>query len=140
MDVLGLNRMLTDIVRLKNKLASMTYNDEAYDDIEDELHELEDELNEEFGEYLEDVLMDIHDDLGSDSEILLPTAYLADKYVAAGEDETGDALFKIPQGSGTYIENDNDGVNQQLLLLPTPARFALYNNGRFEKVVWKAKK
>jgi hypothetical protein len=140
MDVLVLNRMLTDIVRLKNKLASMTYSDEAYDGVEDELHELEDEFNDEFGEYFEDVLIDVHDDLSSDSEVLLPTAYLADKYVAAGEDESGDALFKVPKGSGTYIENDNDAVSQQLLLLPTPARFALYNNGKFEKVIWKAKK
>ena len=139
MDVLGLNRMLTDIVRLKNKLASMSYNDEAYDDIEDELHDLEDELNGEFGEYLEDTLMDIHDDLGSDSEILLPTAYLAEEYISNGKDEVGDTLFSVPVGSGIHIETDKDGLQQQLLLLPTPARFAVYTNGRFEKVVWKGK-
>tara|TARA_B100000809_G_C15101634_1_gene517140 strand:- start:676 stop:1101 length:426 start_codon:yes stop_codon:yes gene_type:complete len=141
MDLVNLNKVLTDIVRLKNKLASMSYNDEAYDGVEDQLHELEDEFNEEFGEYLEDILIDLHDSLKSESDILLPTAYLAEKYVSAGEDESGDALFQIPKGSGVFVDSDNDGVvNQQLLLLPTPARFAIYNNGKFEGIVWKSKK
>lgn len=140
MDIVALNKVLTDIVRLKNKLASMDYSDESYDDIEDELHDLEDEFNEGFGEALEDVLIDLHEDLGSDSEVLLPTAYMAEQYVAAGEDANGNAMFKIPKGSGTYIENDNDQVSQQLLLIPTPARFAVYTNGKFEGVVWTAKK
>lgn len=136
MDNATLNKMLTDIVRLRNKLSSMTYNDESYDDIEDELHEIEDDFNEEYGETLEDVLIDIHDDLGSDSEILLPTSYLAESYVTSGEDEKGNPLFKVPGGSGTYIENDKDGENTQLLLLPTPARFALINNGRYQGILW----
>jgi hypothetical protein len=85
-------------------------------------------------------LIDLHDSLKSESEILLPTAYLAEKYVPAGEDESGDALFQIPKGSGVFVDSDNDGVNQQLLLLPTPARFAIYNNGKFEGIVWKSKK
>ena len=136
MDTASLNKTLTDIVRLKNKLASMSYSDEDYDKIEDDLHDLEDDFNDKFGETLEDVLIDIHDELGSDSEILLPTSYLAEKYDTSGKDEKGHPLFKVPKGSGTYIENDKDAENTQLLLLPTPARFALINNGRYKGILW----
>ncbi|MDB4835123.1 hypothetical protein OAH12_00900 [Cyclobacteriaceae bacterium] len=139
MDIANLNKILTDIVRLKNKLGAMSYSDETYDDIEDELHDLEDEFNGEFGEYMEDVLIDVHEELGSDSEILLPTAYLAEKYETSGEDENGHPLFKVPGGSGTYVENDNDADNQQLLLLPTPARFALINNRKYKGILWTCK-
>ncbi len=123
MDLVTLNKMLTDIVRFKNKLSAMDYSNEAYDAIEDELHEIEDEFNEEFGEYLEDVLIDIHEDLATDSEILLPTAYLADKYVPAGEDKDGDALFQIPSGSGVYIENDDDKVKPTIVIVTNPSSF-----------------
>ena len=77
MNVNALNKSIVAILEKKQQLNSIDYNDARYDDLEEELHDLEDDFNEEYGDYLEDVLEDVHGKLKSDADILLPTAYLA---------------------------------------------------------------
>ena len=50
--------VVNEIAEKRNELNGLTYNDSNYDDIEDDLHDLEDDFNEEFGTFLEDVLQD----------------------------------------------------------------------------------
>ena len=58
------------------------------------MHDLEDDLNEEFGDELESQLEDIYTKLESDNEVLLPSAYLANKYIP---------MFPYSRGVITYV-------------------------------------
>ena len=78
-----LNEDLAEIVDLRNELETLSYSDDSYDDVEDQLHELEDEFNEDFGSYLEKVLLEAHKEVSTTADILLPTAYLSKSYEVA---------------------------------------------------------
>ena len=47
-DDIKLNRQLSEIVDLRNELEKLSYSDDSYDGVEDQLHEVEDDFNEEF--------------------------------------------------------------------------------------------
>lgn len=132
-----LNKALEAIVEKRNELSGIGYNDESYDDVEEELHELEDDFNEEFGDYLEDVFMDIHDELCPDSDVLLPTAYISKKYEKDGAMDDGDALYKIGKDDGVFVEvDDYDGQDTRLLVIPSPMRIWLIVNGEPKEQLW----
>ena len=59
MDFKELDKSLSDILVLRTKLTKLSYSDEAYDEVEDELHDLEDELVDEYGDALEEIVGDI---------------------------------------------------------------------------------
>jgi hypothetical protein len=48
MDINKLNQDLVELVSRKNLLASIDYNDQAYDQVEEELHDFEDEFLETY--------------------------------------------------------------------------------------------
>ena len=137
MDVHKLNDALTEIASLKNKLNEMNYNNSSYDDVEEELHDMEDELMDEFGDALEDVLIDVHEEVCPDSEVLLPIAYLAHTYKCIGKDDSNNPLFDIDNGEGVIVDSDEyDKQLTRLVLVPGPTRLVL-NIGRNEqKEVW----
>jgi hypothetical protein len=62
MDTKELDKALLAIVEKKNLLSTLNYNDENYDLVEEELHELEDDFIDEYGEYLEDALGLVHEE------------------------------------------------------------------------------
>ena len=134
-----LNQALALIAQKRTELAALDYNDEEYDDIEDELHDLEDSFNEEYGDFLEDVLMDVHDDLCPDSDVLLPTAYLAKKYVSVVKQAGDDVLEEYELGSedGVYVDvDDYIDSNTRLLIVPNPARIVFMLNGLPKEILW----
>ncbi|MGB3780666.1 MAG: hypothetical protein WA960_20035, partial [Tunicatimonas sp.] len=61
MNVDALDKALSQLVEKKITLSHLTYNDDQYDLIEEELHNLEDDLVETYGDHLEDMLADVHD-------------------------------------------------------------------------------
>ena len=85
MDIKALVAALISSVEKKNQLSTIDYNDENYDHIEEELHRLEDDFGEKFGDYVEDALHYVHDEFCPDNEVLLPIAYLANKYIENGK-------------------------------------------------------
>ncbi|MCC5945485.1 MAG: hypothetical protein JJT94_11165, partial [Bernardetiaceae bacterium] len=56
-----LNRLVLEMVKLRNRIDGMDYNDPTYDKLEEELHDIEDEFVDEYGEILEDALEDIYE-------------------------------------------------------------------------------
>ena len=50
-----LDQQLTEIVIKRNQLSQMDYSDDSYDDLEEELHDLEDDFNEEYEEAIVDL-------------------------------------------------------------------------------------
>ncbi|AKD05202.1 hypothetical protein POKO110462_20530 [Pontibacter korlensis] len=131
MNAKALNESIVAILEKKQELRALDYNDARYDDIEEELHDLEDDFNEEYGDELEDVLEDVHGKIKSDADILLPTAYLASS-LDGKELEDGD------ETEGVWVESDSfPGVEMRLVLVANPPRVLLVLADQ-ERVLWTA--
>ena len=136
MDIVKLNTALTEIALLKNQLSKLNYNDNNYDDVEEELHDLEDDFTDEFGDYLEDVLTDVHDEACPDSDVLLPIAYLAHSYKELGKDDSNNFLFDVDNGEGVIVDSDEYDKLTRLVLVPGPTRLILNIGRSDQKELW----
>lgn len=135
-----LDQQLTEIVQKRNQLSKMNYSDESYDELEEQLHDAEDEFNEEYEEVFEPQLEKIYTKLKSDTDILLPTAYLANKYKEMLPDARGIVTYEVVGKEGVPIESDQfDKMDVRIVLVPNPARFVLIVNGKPMKDLWKSR-
>ncbi|ARS35628.1 hypothetical protein [Pontibacter actiniarum] len=131
MNAKALNESIVAILEKKQELSKLDYNDARYDDIEEELHDLEDDFNEEYGDELEDVLEDVHGKIKSDADILLPTAYMASTLDTK-------ALEDSEEAEGVWVESDSfPGVEMRLVLVANPPRILLILSDQ-ERVLWTA--
>ncbi len=132
MNIAELNTSLVSLIRKKEELSKLSYNDERYDDVEEELHDMEDEFNENYGEYLEEVLEEVHERLCPDSDVLLPTAYLPSNLAALESGKPG------PK-EGVWVDTDEfPNKEARLVLVPNPTRLILSVGTSIQKEVWKA--
>jgi hypothetical protein len=132
-----LNQALYDLVQKKVALSAMDYSDEAYDALEDEIHELEDAFMEAHGEILEDAMSDIHDQFCPKTEVLFPTAYIAKRYEETGEDFFGLPALDADLGEGVPIElKKAPSAEARLVLVPNPTRIQLHVAGA-KRVLWQ---
>ena len=140
MDIKALDKDLNQLVEKKNELVGLKYNDPRYDQLEEELHDLEDDFTSEYGEYLEDALHAVHDDIAPDNDVLLPIAYLADKYVKVGERPDGSPVWETDMKQGVLVDvDDYPGKPARLVLIPNPTRLVLMVSGVGKEEVWRAK-
>ncbi|MDN3671127.1 hypothetical protein QWY93_18010 [Echinicola jeungdonensis] len=140
MDLNKLDTDLTAIVEKRIELSKKTYADPEYDDIEEEVHDLEDDFNEEFGDQLEGELEKIYDKLDSDTDILLPSAYLANKYTPMQPDAHGIISYEVKGKEGVPIESEQfDGQDVRIVLIPNPTRFVMQINGVSLKDLWRSR-
>jgi len=123
------------ILEQRLKLSKLSYSDESYDDVEELLHDLEDDFNEKYGDQLEEILEKVHLKHCPESDVLLPTAYLAKKFV-----ETEDGEVEISKKEGVEVEWIVDPVAAaRLVLLPSPPRVLLMTPKGLE-IVWEETK
>jgi hypothetical protein len=135
-----LDQLLTEIVQQRNQLSQLEYSDENYDDLEEQLHDLEDDFNEEYEEVLAPELEKIYTKLKSDTDVLLPTAYLANRYKEMQADAKGIVTYEVSGAQGVPVESDQLGkVDLRIVLVPNPARFVLLVNGNQLKELWKSR-
>jgi hypothetical protein len=135
-----LDKQLTEIVLKRNQLSKMDYSDDRYDDLEEELHDLEDDFNDAYEEVLEAQLDKIYSKLKSDTDVLLPSAYLANVYKEMLPDANGVVTFEVSGKVGVPIESDQfDKMDVRIVLIPNPARFVLIVNGKQMKDLWKSR-
>lgn len=135
-----LDQQLTELVKKRNQLSQMDYNDDQYDDLEEELHDLEDEFNEHYESVLEPELEKIYVKLKSDTDVLLPSAYLANQYKELLPDSKGIISYEVIGNQGVPVESDQLGkVDLRIVLIPNPARFVLLVNGKQLKDLWKSR-
>ena len=119
MDIKGLDKALQEIVKKREELEKIDYNNPKYDDLEEQLHDMEDALQVTYGDYLEEALQDIHDELCPDNDVLMPIAYL---------------------GKGIYVEVDKyAGKETKLVLEVAPPRIVLTIGKEKQEVIWTAK-
>ncbi|GAB2538973.1 hypothetical protein [Rufibacter soli] len=132
MNIQEINTALVTIIQKKQELSKLSYNDDRYDDVEEELHDLEDELNDSFGEYLEEVLGDVHHKVCPDTDVLLPTAYLPEQL-------SGDGQVEVTGKEGVWVEADAyPNKEARLVLVPNPTRIILSVGKNVREEVWKA--
>jgi hypothetical protein len=135
-----IDQELTEIVQQRNQLSALEYSDENYDDLEEQLHDLEDDFNENYEDILEPELEKIYSKLKSDSDVLLPTAYLANYYQEMLPDAKGSITYEVSGNQGVPIESDQLGkVDLRIVLIPNPIRFVLLINGKQLKELWKSR-
>lgn len=133
MNIQELDEALVNLFEKRVELSQLSYNADNYDDLEEALHDMEDNFNEIYGEYLEGVLQEVHKAHCSESDVLLPTAYLARKFV-----DMPDGGIEIGKDAGVEVELDEDPVaNSRLILVPSPTRIVL-QIGKKKSIVWKA--
>ncbi len=135
-----LDKELTEIVEKKNQLSAMDYSDEKYDDLEEAIHDLEDDFNENYEGVLEKEFEKIYTRLKSDTDILLPTAYIANKYKPVLPDANGVVTYEVTGREGVPIESDQfDRQDVRLVLVPNPVRILMIINGKPLKDLWKSR-
>lgn len=118
MDVKALDAALLKIIHKREELAKVDYNNPKYDDLEEELHDLEDDFQEEYGNYLEDALQQVHDKYCPDNDVLMPIGYL---------------------GQGVPVEVESmPGKDTRLVLSASPVRISLSVGKDKQQVVWTA--
>jgi hypothetical protein len=134
MDLKALDKAIQEIALRRNALKKIDYNNPKYDDLEEELHDLEDTLQVKFGEYLEEVLQNVHDKYCPDTDVLFPIAYLAKSYQINGEE------FSVANNEGVFVEIDSiPGKDTRLVIVPNPVRVILNVGKDQQQVVWTAK-
>jgi hypothetical protein len=134
-----LDKALNDIIEKKNALSSLSYDDKNYDKIEEELHDLEDDFIEKYGDYFEEALENIHQEICPESEVLLPIAYLANKYIKTGVNADGSPAYDVNYKDGVWVDVEKyQGRDTRLVLIPNPARIVLLIDGKGKEVVWEA--
>jgi hypothetical protein len=131
-----LNNDLVRLVLKKNELNRLKYSDPTYDTIEEELHDLEDAFIEKHGNFLEEVLKDIHNELCPDNEVLLPIAYLANKYNIDKKDDSTEFTVDLMEGVIVDVENYDDKLTR-LVLVPNPTRILLQIQDSHQEEIWK---
>ena len=135
-NVESLDQALVKLVEKKNMLSQLNYNDTNYDQIEEELHDLEDDFIDAYGDYLDDVLADVHDELCPDNDVLLPIAYLANKYVK--KEDNGQVSYHAADGGVLVDVDEYPDKLTRLVLVPKPTRLVLQIGKNHEEQVWKA--
>ena len=134
MDLKALDKDLQEIAKLRNTLAKVDYNNPKYDEIEEQLHELEDAFQDNHGDDLEDVLQDIHDKICPDTDVLYPIAYFAKTYLVNAKNE-----FSVTTSEGVFVEVDaHEGKDTKLVIIPSPLRVALNIGKELQQIVWSA--
>ena len=140
MNVEKLNEDFAAIAEKINELDDMDYSDERYDDLEEQLHDLEDSFIEEFGSELEEAIALVHDEFCPDNDVLLPIAYFAKNYVRLQRNKEGQYGYDVEFGEGVPVEVD-DFPNQvvKLVLVPGPTRLLVTVGENAKQEAWRAK-
>ena len=135
MELKELDLAIQEIAIRRNALSKIDYNNPKYDDLEEELHDLEDKVQVKYGDYLEEVLQDIHDKYCPDTDVLYPIAYFAKSYSINHKNE-----FSVGTKEGVYVEVDSiPGKETKLVILPNPVRIILNVGSDKQQIVWTAK-
>jgi hypothetical protein len=140
MDTKALNNDLIALVEKKILLSTLSYADAHYDEVEEELHNLEDAFVDKYGEFLEQALEKVHNTHKIDSDVLLPIAYLAHKYTRVGNNGDGTPMYEVSHREGVWVEAEKyPGREVRLVLVPSPTRFILSVGPKYQEEVWVAK-
>ena len=127
MEIDDLNSILVGIVEKRMELGRLNYSDQSYDDIEEELHNLEDEFVDSFGNELEEVFQVIHQKHCPETDVLSPIAYLSKSYHKVGKHPNGTAQYDIPDLKQGVVIDSDEYDQAYLVMIPNPIRVLPYS-------------
>ncbi|MBX9853640.1 MAG: hypothetical protein K2X86_17995 [Cytophagaceae bacterium] len=140
MDTKKLNAAVTALIEKKNQLSKLSYDNNEYDDIEEEVHDLEDDIMDNYGDFLEEALEAVHEKICPDNDVLMPIAYMAHKYNKIGQNPDGSSIYDVEPKEGVWVDVDKyDGKDTRLVFVPNPLRLVLVIDGKNKEVVWQTK-
>jgi len=140
MDIKNIDQELIQIIDKRNRLEQLNYNDEQYDVLEEELHDLEDEWVDKYGDFVEKAVEEVHKDHCPDSEILNPIAYVGKKYVETTSKDDTSRSFDVAPNQGILVDADKyPNALVRLVLIPGPMRLVLQIGSSEQKEVWTAR-
>jgi hypothetical protein len=132
MKSLDLNQALNALLEKRMQLSKLAYSDDSYDDVEEQLHDLEDEFVDAHGDAMEMAITKVHREFCSDTDVLLATSYLPKNHTKIGDE------YDFGPNEGVLVEMDDmPALEARLLLLPNPPRMLLLTPGETLEV-WKA--
>jgi hypothetical protein len=135
MNLKELDSDIQSLIKKRNELQNLDYNNPRYDDLEEELHDGEDDFQEKYGDYMEEILQDVHDKHCPDSDVLMPIAYLAKRYNISDKGQ-----YTVDAGEGVFVETEKySGQDTKLVILPNPLRIVLNVSKESQLVVWEGK-
>ena len=139
MDIKILDKAIVALVEKRIELSGLSYDDNRYDEIEEELHNMEDDFVDKYGDYLEGILTGIHDEHCSDTDVLSPIAYLAQQYHREGKNADGTDTYSVDPDEGVPVDADKfPGKDARLVLIPNPTRVYLRVGQKYNQEVWHA--
>jgi len=134
MDVKALDKALQEIAMRRNELQKLDYSNPKYDDLEEQLHDLEDAFQVKFGDPMEEILQEVHDKYCPDTDVLYPIAYVAKSYQVSDKND-----FQVAATEGVFVEVDSlPGRETKLVIVPNPTRIVLNVGKEKQQVVWTA--
>lgn len=132
MDKNQLDIELLNLAKKITTLSRLSYNDVEYDQIEEELHVLEDDFLENYGDFIEDAILEVHNKYCPDNDVLVPIAYLGNKYIFT------EGSVDIDSNQGVLVDaSDYPDKSARLVLVPSPVRIMLMVGDDIKKEVWK---
>lgn len=135
MNLKALDKDIQELIKRRSELLKLNYNNPQYDELEEKLHEGEDAFQEKYGEFLEEVLQDVHDEHCPDSDVLMPIAYLAKKYIISDKGQ-----YSVEASEGVFVETEKyQGKDTKLVILPNPVRIVLNIAKDNQLLVWEGK-
>jgi hypothetical protein len=135
MNLKALDKDIQELIRRRSELLKLNYNNPEYDELEEKLHDGEDAFQEKYGEFLEEVLQDVHDEHCPDSDVLMPIAYLAKKYIISDKGQ-----YSVEASEGVFVETEKyQGKDTKLVILPNPVRIVLNIAKDNQLIVWEGK-
>ena len=138
MNISQLDNALIALVEKKTELSRLPYDDVCYDEVEDELHQMEDDFLSRYGAYLEEAFHVVHDEFCPDNDVLLPIAYLAKKYRKTKEKRNGKPTYDVTPNDGVLVDADDyPNIITRLVLVPNPTRILLLTKNGKKVVVWQ---
>ena len=135
MDIKALDKAIQEIATKRNELNKLNYDNPVYDDLEEQLHDMEDSFQEKFGKDMEKVLQEVHDKYCPDNDVLHPVAYLAKSYTVSAKNE-----YSVAEKEGVFVElDDQPGRPTKLVIVPNPPRVILNGGKEKQVVLWSGK-
>lgn len=118
MDAKEVDEALGRLAAKRQELDAVDYSNPRYDELEEELHDMEDEFQDKYGAFLEKILQEVHNSHCPENDVLLPIAYM---------------------GDGVPVEIERGPRREaRLILEANPLRILLRKGKDQPEVVWSA--
>ncbi len=137
------NKQILELIKLNEKLENISYSDPKYDELEDQVHEMQDTINAKHGKFFDKIIADVYKQLGSKDDLLNLTDYLAKTYLVSGA-KNPDGSLKFDEVPGDCITItarpaalQGKNLEGKIYLKPNPLRLG-FAIGKHERIVWSS--